>query len=896
MQQAVDGAFAKFKDLKEGKNADYIPALAKVDPNLFGIAVVTTDGKVYTAGDVSTEVSIQSISKVFTMAQVIQEQGLESVEKRIGVDATGARFNSIIAVEGVRTVVGTGAPEMNPLVNPGAISATSMVTGASADDVWRKIIGFHNDAAGRSLNVLQDVYKSESDTNQRNQAIGALMLAYGYIKNNWQQAVDLYTRQCSIGVNAKDLATMAATLAAGGKNPVTGKQVLDASKVPGVLAVMATAGLYDDSGKWLYHTGLPAKSGVGGGLLAVSPGKFGIAVVSPPLDDAGNSVRAQRAIAAISNALGGNPYAAKAREQEARTRPPRRYGSSEPGNVPWLAAFMDWLADSLRENLELALFLSIALGYGLGSLRFRGFQLGPVLGTLVAGLLVGQVGIAVPAAMQSAFFLLFLFAIGFRTGPDFFHGLRSSALPQIGLTVFLCVVALGLTWAFATGLALDGGTAAGLVAGALTNSTALGTATRAASALGGERAEHLANNVATAYAITYFLGTLLVVWFLPAIGPRLMRVNLMDACKELERTMGIGGMPAAGAAGSAVMVRAYRLPGSLAGRTVRAVEDSCAASTPVTIERLRRGSVLVEVTPGTRLEADDVIAVGGRRPAVLASSGALGHEVDDPELLDVPRISADLVLTNRKFSQSTLGALRDEVETRGIYLLGLRRAGRELPFTPGTVVERGDILAVTGARANIARVADEIGFAEFPTSATDLTVVAATIACGGLIGLPTATFAGLELGMSAPVGVLLGGLTVGYLRSVNPRFGRIPEASLWLLESLGLAAFLALAGLSAGPALIEALRNSGVTLIGVGVVIALLPHVATILVGYYGLRMHPGVLLGVCAGAGTSAPALSQLEKAAGSRIPTLGYGVACAVGNVLLAFWGTLLVVAGSR
>jgi glutaminase len=272
---------------------------------------VTTDGKVFTAGDLKTEVSIQSISKVFTMAQVIQEQGLDAIEKRIGVDATGARFNSIIAVEAVKTVVGTGAPEMNPLVNPGAISATSMVSGSSADAVWQKIIGFHNDAAGRQLSVLQDVYKSESDTNQRNQAIGALMLAYGYIKSNWHQAVDLYTRQCSIGVNAKDLATMAATLAAAGKNPVTGKQVLDAEKVPGVLAVMATAGLYDDSGKWLYHTGLPAKSGVGGGIIAVSPGKFGIAVVSPPLDDAGNSVRAQRAIADISNALGGNPYSAK---------------------------------------------------------------------------------------------------------------------------------------------------------------------------------------------------------------------------------------------------------------------------------------------------------------------------------------------------------------------------------------------------------------------------------------------------------------------------------------------------------------------------------------------------------------------------------------------------------
>ena len=319
IQQAVDSAYAKFQTLKEGKNADYIPALAKVDPNLFGIALVTADGKVYTAGDVKTEVSIQSISKVFTMAQVIQEQGPNAIEQRIGVDATGARFNSIIAVEAVRTVVGTGAPEMNPLVNPGAISATSMVTGATSDAVWQKIIGFHNDAAGRQLSVLQDVYKSESDTNQRNQAIGALMLAYGYIKGNWQQAVDLYTRQCSIGVNARDLATMAATLAAAGKNPVTGKLVIDAAKVPNVLAVMSTAGLYDDSGKWLYHTGLPAKSGVGGGIIAVSPGKFGIAVVAPPLDEAGNSVKAQRAIDAISAALGGNPYGVPAKAQPKST-------------------------------------------------------------------------------------------------------------------------------------------------------------------------------------------------------------------------------------------------------------------------------------------------------------------------------------------------------------------------------------------------------------------------------------------------------------------------------------------------------------------------------------------------------------------------------------------------
>jgi glutaminase len=315
VQSAVNAAHMRYQNLQEGKNADYIPALAKVDPNLFGIAVVTADGRAFTAGDVNTEVSIQSISKVFTMARVIQDQGPESIEKRIGVDATGMRFNSIVSVEFSKKVL--GGPEMNPLVNPGAITATSMVQGNTADEVWAKIIGTHNDFAGRQLSVLQDVYKSESDSNQRNQAIGMLMYAYEYIKSNPAQAVDLYTRQCSIGVNAKDLAVMAATLAFGGRNPVTRRQAINAEYVPNVLAVMATAGLYDDSGKWLYHTGLPAKSGVGGGIIAVSPGNFGIAVVSPPLDDAGNSVRAQRAIRDISNALNGNPYAVTGRRATA---------------------------------------------------------------------------------------------------------------------------------------------------------------------------------------------------------------------------------------------------------------------------------------------------------------------------------------------------------------------------------------------------------------------------------------------------------------------------------------------------------------------------------------------------------------------------------------------------
>ncbi len=305
LKSAVQSAYTKISTVKDGKNADYIPALAKVDPNIFGLAIVTVDGRVYTAGDMKSEVSIQSISKVFTLALVLDQMGADAVEKNVGVDATGQAFNSIVAIEQYR-----GA-EMNPLVNPGAIATTSMVRGNNRDTIWRSILSYYSDFAGRPLSVNQEVYKSEADTNQRNQALASLMYAYGRIKENPAQATDIYTQQCAVSVNARDLAIMAATLANGGKNPVTGKVVMKQENVPEVLSVMATAGLYDDSGKWFYKTGLPAKSGVGGGIIAVVPGKFGIAAIAPPLDQAGNSVKGQLAIEEVVRALGANPYDVK---------------------------------------------------------------------------------------------------------------------------------------------------------------------------------------------------------------------------------------------------------------------------------------------------------------------------------------------------------------------------------------------------------------------------------------------------------------------------------------------------------------------------------------------------------------------------------------------------------
>jgi len=301
-QAAIDKAYEKNKNLKEGKNADYIKELANVDPNIYGIAIVTLDGKIYTKGDLTSRVSIQSISKVFTLAKVIDESGAKTVMEKIGVDATGLRFNSIVAIELQK------GKEINPLVNPGAIACVSMIKGADSAAKWKSILQTHSDFAGSQLYLNQPVYVSEAGDNLRNQAIAHLLLAYNRMYFDPVQSTDVYTKQCAINVNARDLAIMAATLANGGTNPITHKKVVSPEAAAFTQSVMATAGLYDDSGQWLYAVGLPGKSGVGGGIIAVCPGRFGIAVISPPLNAAGNSVKAQMTIYDIVKELKVNPY------------------------------------------------------------------------------------------------------------------------------------------------------------------------------------------------------------------------------------------------------------------------------------------------------------------------------------------------------------------------------------------------------------------------------------------------------------------------------------------------------------------------------------------------------------------------------------------------------------
>ena len=306
VRQALEKAYARYKTLTEGKNADYIPVLAKVDPKLFGIAVALTNGEILEVGDSQHAFSIQSISKVYTLARILEDVGPDTVEKTIGLNATGQAFNSILPIQ-----LSKDHPAGNPFVNPGAIAAVSLVPAASANERWTRISGTYNAFAGRYLTVDQEVYKSESSSNERNRGIAWLLKNAKIIPGDPNEALDLYTRQCSVSVTARDLSIMAATLGNGGVNPLTNLRLVSPQTAAHVLAEMMTNGLYEKSGTWAFKTGLPAKSGVGGGIVAVVPGRFGIAAFSPPLDEAGNSVRSQRAIESIVADLSANLFASQ---------------------------------------------------------------------------------------------------------------------------------------------------------------------------------------------------------------------------------------------------------------------------------------------------------------------------------------------------------------------------------------------------------------------------------------------------------------------------------------------------------------------------------------------------------------------------------------------------------
>ena len=552
---------------------------------------------------------------------------------------------------------------------------------------------------------------------------------------------------------------------------------------------------------------------------------------------------------------------------------------------------MGYFLKALRTNPELAIFLTLAGGFVLGRLKIGSFQLGNVVGTLLAGVLIGQLGIQVPTVVKVVFFDLFLFATGYKVGPQFIRGLGKSALPQVALTIVLCVTSLAAAVVASKLLGYDTGTAAGLLAGAFTESTVIGTAGDAITRLRLSEAEtsRLLNNIAVAYAVTYLVGTTAAVWFLSKLAPRILNVDL----KAESLLLG-----AKGTDGSGDMetlsgyrewdIRAYRLADEWVGQNVAALERSFAPDR-VFAQRVRRGGQMFAAEPDFVLGAGDTVAVAARR-FVVAGNVSIGKEVDDRAVLEYPVSVLDVVLTNKSVVDRTLESVAQE-HGRGVALVKLIRGGEQIPFTASTMLNRGDLLRIAGAAQDVERAGRALGYVERSSGATDMVFVGLGIVLGGLVGLLSVTAGGMAFSLTASGGALVMGLIFGWLRSVHPTFGRIPEPALWVFDTVGLAVFIGVVGLDAGPGFVAGLRQSGISLAVVGVVVAVTPHLVAVLFGRYVLKMNPVILLGACAGAGTSTAALRSIQDEAQSKIPVLGYTVPYALGNILLTAWGPVIV-----
>ncbi|HTS20228.1 MAG TPA: aspartate-alanine antiporter [Casimicrobiaceae bacterium] len=557
-----------------------------------------------------------------------------------------------------------------------------------------------------------------------------------------------------------------------------------------------------------------------------------------------------------------------------------------------------WFVDVLRSHPEMAVFLTLAFGYWIGKIKLGTIPLGAVVGVLIAGVVIGQAGVKPSADLKTVFFLLFLFSIGYRTGPQFFNGLKSSGLPQIALTVIFCVTALAIAYVAARIAAYDAGTAGGLLAGGTTESATIGTATDAINRLPIEAGskQSLIANAAVAFAVTYFLGVLSTVTFLARFGPHILGVDLAAECAKLEQQMGLAADDAIVTGYRPFTVRALRVEGDgYAGKTAREIEAAFAArGQRLFVARIRQGDRIAVATPDMLIPKGAVVALAARRQVLLGEQTAIGPEVDDKALLDFPIDTVDAVITDKALGGVTVRELTGHLgpeSLRGVGVRKITRGGAELPLTAETRLARGDVITLAGMPEAVAHVAATIGYADRPTNATEVALVAAAVFLGGLIGIPAFRAHGLEIGLSQSVGVLIGGLVLGWLRSVDRRIPKLPEAAVWLFDSMGLTTFLAVTALTAGPDFVKGLQQSGLSLVVAGLILVIIPQLVTLLAGKYIFHMHPGILLGVCCGAGTSAPSLAAVQDVAKSKVPTLGYGVTYAVGNVLLALWGSVIV-----
>jgi putative transport protein len=559
---------------------------------------------------------------------------------------------------------------------------------------------------------------------------------------------------------------------------------------------------------------------------------------------------------------------------------------------------MGWLANLFTKYPEMGVYLAIGIGYLVGRLKFRGVGLGVVTGSLLGGIFIGNFfHVAVSDQAKSILFLLFLFGIGYSVGPSFFRNLKGDGWRWAVLGVFVPVVGLLAAYLVARFLRLDPGYAAGMLSGSLTESPAIGTASEAIRALSipPEQKDLWVAHVAVADAICYIFGTLGVIWCCSSLAPKLLRFDLHTESKKVEATMGI--QPAKKGIQSAwqsIGYRAYEIQGAspAAGKTIAEAEASVHGAR-VFVERIRRSGEILTPVGTTVLQAGDVVAVLGRTEVLIQVLGSTATEIVDSELLQIPVASFDLYVTNKEIAGRTLQDIADNLDqARGVLLRGIMRGDQSLPIGSGTVVERGDTLQVTGSELAVKKLAPIVGTIIRPTDESDLAVLGVSVFIGVFLGAVIVFPIGhLKIALGTSVGTLLVGVLVGWMRSVRPWFGGFPDSAILFMRSMGLAAFVAMVGLKAGPVFITAVREHGYLLFLGGIVVTLTPLISGLFFGYYVLKLNRALLVGGLAGAQTMIAGVAAVQEKSDSPVATLGYSCTVAFGHVLLTTWGTIIV-----
>ena len=562
---------------------------------------------------------------------------------------------------------------------------------------------------------------------------------------------------------------------------------------------------------------------------------------------------------------------------------------------------MEWVIHLLRQHSELAIFLTIAAGFWIGKIKVGQFSLGIVTSVLLVGVLVGQLDITIEEPVKSVFFLLFLFAIGYKVGPQFFRGLKKDGLPQVGFAVLMCVGCLVITWILALIMGYNAGEAAGLLAGAQTISAVIGVADDTINGLNSstEQKNNMINIIPVAYAVTYIYGTAGSAWVLSSLGPKMLGglEKVKAACKELEAKMGTSEADEPGFehARRPVVFRAYTIENNWFGngKTVEQLESYfISQGKRLFVERMRHNHTIInEILPGQLLQKGDEVVLSGRREFAIGEEDWIGEEVIDPQLLDFPVEVLPVMIHKKPYANRKLEFIRKQPFMHGVSVRRIKRAGIDIPVFAQTMVDSGDTLELVGLKKEVETAAKQLGYIDRPTNATDMVFVGIGILIGGVIGALAIHIGGVPISLSTSGGALIAGLVFGWLRSKHPTFGQIPESSLWVLNNVGLNMFIAVVGISAGPSFIQGLKEVGPMLFIIGILATSLPLLLGLILARYVFHFHPALALGCTAGARTTTAALGAIQEAIGSETPSLGYTVTYAVGNTLLIIWGVVIV-----